>query len=405
METAMLDNPYLDTIISMVLIYATLSVLVSMVNEWYVKHVGQRGTFLKAMIERMLNDPNNLDFGHMIYAHPAIARLRKDADSWPSYISAETIATALTDLIGERGYTLKRVDLGNGLFRWDKADEGEPLTKRFRQGVVGLNDSQIKTLLLGMADRSVATDGTTDLDKARKAIGGWFDDHMDRVSGEYKDKQRYRLFGIALGVSLFLNVDSVHLVRVIFMDEPLRMSLVQQAERVSDSYEALPDSTRTETATLQRMLMETSKPVAAQTPEAADRARDRRDSVLTASMQRVLTIVAGDTLTGNVNDFSRLITDWGLPLGYSHDQPPLVWCDSTARAEVAAIMGATPLMRYYQQRNEKKCMNWIYWAAGILLSSLALSAGSSFWFNALVKLVNIRRAGAKPGRMDDKPAE
>lgn len=401
----MFDNPYLDTIISMVLIYATLSVLVSMINEWYVKNRGQRGTFLKAMVERMLNDPNNHDFGHMIYAHPAIARLRKDAESLPSYISADTFATAVTDLMGERGYTLKRVDLGNGLFRWDKADETEALAKRFHQGLTSLNDSQIKTVLLGMAERALDANGVPDLEKARKAIGAWFDDHMERVSGEYKDKQRYRLFGIALAVSLFLNVDSVHLVRVIFMDEPLRNSLVQQAERTADAVSALPDSSRKDAKALRTALLESSKQAASTDAVVAAKGRTKRDSLLDAGMQRLLLIAVGDTLASGVREVSSLVSEWGLPIGYSHDQPPLVWCDEAKRDSMDKVFGDSSLLRYYKQRNYQKdmvCANWARWVAGILLSSLALSAGSSFWFNLLVKLVNIRRAGAKPVRMDKK---
>lgn len=403
-----IDNPYLDTIISLVLVYATLSVLVSMINEWYVKHKGKRGLFLKAMIERMLNDPNNLDFGHMIYAQPAIARLRKDAEALPSYISADTFATALTDLIGERGYALKRVDLGNGLVRWEKADEAEPLTKRFRQGVVALNDGQIKTLLLGMADRCLvpATNPgdapTVDLEALRGSLGRWFDDHMDRVSGEYKDGQRYRLFGLGLLVALVLNVDSIHLVRVIFMDEPLRTSLVQRAQGVADEVAQLPDSLKAHAPALAGALRKANAEFGSTNPAVAQHARTARDSALAVSMQYWLTTAMGKDGMAKNDSITAMLSEWGLPVGYAWSEPPLLWCDSTERARMAALVSTEPLLRYYKQRSEPRLMNWLYWIAGVLLSSLALSAGSAFWFATLVKLVNIRRAGAKPLRADEK---
>jgi hypothetical protein len=40
----------------------------------------------------------------------------------------------------------------------------------------------------------------------------------------------------------------------------------------------------------------------------------------------------------------------------------------------------------------------LYKAAGLLLTTLAISLGASFWFDALSKLVNLRGTGPKPER-------
>jgi hypothetical protein len=38
----------------------------------------------------------------------------------------------------------------------------------------------------------------------------------------------------------------------------------------------------------------------------------------------------------------------------------------------------------------------IWYFVGIAITGIALSTGAPFWFDILLKLVNIRRAGGKP---------
>ncbi|WP_276484161.1 hypothetical protein [Paraflavitalea pollutisoli] len=40
--------------------------------------------------------------------------------------------------------------------------------------------------------------------------------------------------------------------------------------------------------------------------------------------------------------------------------------------------------------------NFFYYVAGILITAFSLSAGAPFWFDMLMKVVNLRRAGARP---------
>lgn len=404
----MIDNPYLDTLISLVLVYASLSVLVSALLEWINKGLRERGTFLKRMIERMINDPNNLDFGHLLYAHPLIARLRKDVKALPSYISGDAFATALTDIMGERGWTMKSQDAGDGLYRWVKEDEGESLEKRFRKGVLGLKDSQLKSVLLGMADRSAKSAAATDLEALRKNLARWYDDHMDRIGGEYKDAQRWKLYILGFFIAFALNVDSIHLVRVFFLNEPLRDSMVARSEDAADQYSALPDSLQKDWHA-QLSIVHGVKPELAVSDTARQQQRAQVDSAVARISRAVASVEDADAHVASVDSVMEALAQWGLPIGYADDEPPVIWCkkNDTDNKEVQgrlALLNNDPLLRYFDERANHPLLYFFLWLLGVCITGLALSAGAPFWFATLVKLINIRRAGNKPPRADEPKA-
>ncbi|MBP9081204.1 MAG: hypothetical protein KBF80_13235 [Flavobacteriales bacterium] len=66
------NSPYLDTIIALVLVYALLSILVSILLEAWNKRTKERGVFLQRVVYRLLDDPLNRNFGYLIY-HPDYA--------------------------------------------------------------------------------------------------------------------------------------------------------------------------------------------------------------------------------------------------------------------------------------------------------------------------------------------
>ncbi|MBK8531076.1 MAG: hypothetical protein IPL64_04185 [Flavobacteriales bacterium] len=240
----MIDNPYLDTIIALVLIYALLSILVSILLEAWNKRTKERGVFLQRVVLRLLNDPLNRNFGYLIYQHPIINKMRKDGNSYPHYISAEAFANALIDTLAEGAVEVSYVDGPDGNYVKQVTGENDPLAVRLMNGVARLNDSEFKRLMTNFLQRNttptvagmIGTHGSPDLDKLKLELGRWFDDYMERVGGEYKNDQRGKLQFLGLVVALTLNVDSIHMAQVLFLDKDLRDQMVSEAERVSDSY-------------------------------------------------------------------------------------------------------------------------------------------------------------------------
>jgi hypothetical protein len=102
MET-ILNNPLFETIICMLLVFALLSLLASNIIEVVNAYFQERGIMLYDSISGMFNDKSNVNFGQILYDHPAINNLKKDKESLPQYISSAMFASCLIDIISDQG--------------------------------------------------------------------------------------------------------------------------------------------------------------------------------------------------------------------------------------------------------------------------------------------------------------
>ena len=105
---------------------------------------------------------------------------------------------------------------------------GAPLDfNGLREAVAKLPDrrSEIRHGLLTLID---ASDGS--IASARENIAQWFDDSMDRISGWYKRRSQWILFGISALVVAFLNADTVTLTTELWHNTALRQAVVAAAE-------------------------------------------------------------------------------------------------------------------------------------------------------------------------------
>lgn len=400
---AAIDSPYLDTLISLVLIYALLSVFVSILLEGWNKRIKERGVFLQRMVYRLLDDPLNLNFGYLIYQHPIINKMRKDGNSYPHYIPAEGFANALIDTLAEQAVVMRYVDGPDGVLVKQADGQDLPLSERLQRGVQRLNDSEFKRLMLNFLDRNTtATSGQEalapqlDMDKLKKELGRWFDDFMDRATGEYKNGQRGKLRLIGLLVALLLNVDSLHLVRVLLNDRNLRDRMVQRAEAVDQTVSQRKDTTEAglRKAVLQRLSeMDTTHVKGV-----------RNDSLLLRSLALVLSDNSAAREREQADSLLAVLDQWQLPIGWSCTEAPLSWmgrswcaCDS-----VRPPPHPDRLLRYFTARNERSLKQFFLWLLGILITGWSLSLGAPFWFETLSKLINIRRSGLKPLTTDER---
>ena len=119
------SNPIFDIIISLTLIYALLSILVSMGIEWINYYSDQRSKMLKESIVKLLSDVNNLNYGELFYNHISIQSLTKirprrhwmflfenknaaPKKTFPSYVSSSMFADVLIDTIGFQALHLQQ---------------------------------------------------------------------------------------------------------------------------------------------------------------------------------------------------------------------------------------------------------------------------------------------------------
>lgn len=174
--------------------------------------------------------------------------------------------------------------------------------------------------------------GSKSIEEVKPKIEYWYNSYMDRVSGWYKRRLKVSLFFSALLVTIFINADLFRISKALWNDQELRSALVEQAIQVTN------DST---------FLHE----MEGMTPEEK---KEYVDEIYSELKLKSLPIGWVSELPDKESNFFELIS-------YN--------CEKYA--SFSTVFG------------------WI-------LMAFALHLGAQFWFDALVKLVNIRGAGVKP---------
>ncbi len=479
-------NVILDVIISLALIFALLSVLVSLINETWTHYFNYRGKFLKRAIGELINDKQNLNYAELLFNHDIINRLIKTntkllyglvnfkRTNLPGHITANQFADAFIDIMlqqAQRNTPINVSTNADGTIQLSQPTTATPqnLAALFQASLETMNGSKMKDMLSSFHLKSLggsptSTDATHAdyYDKLKKLIGDWFDEYMSQSSGDYKVKQRPRLAAIGLIVAIGLNVDSIHLAKKIFNEPELRASLVNNAMLYSDVLAHQSDSVRYSISGQLAAVKDYHEKVDSLIRVEIKR-KSAKDSTNVDSLMKVikkglqndstklakairLMIDQLDIADSLKNSYSiALQTEIiRLPIGYNQDEAPLSWfgsgcngdckhghhrhndneehgaCekDSSSMKQNCCVHNEAEkkddqkksldephsqeerdqarIMQYYANRNagEGNAV-WMYFL-GIIISSLSLSLGAPFWFEALMKLVNLRRGAVKP---------
>jgi hypothetical protein len=130
----------------------------------------------------------------------------------PGYIPPSTFALALIDLVGRSSGK-------------DQPGHSAPLTiDSLRQNVDKIENPTLKGALLVALDNA---DGK--LEQVRESIETWFNTAMDAVTARYRRNTNFIIFGIALIVSVGINVDTFRVVDYLYRNTSVRDALVAQA--------------------------------------------------------------------------------------------------------------------------------------------------------------------------------
>jgi len=200
--------------------------------------------------------------------------------------------------------------------------------------------SHIRDVLL-----STLTEASNDLDKLRTSIATWFDDSMERLSGAYKRQLKWISMLTGLLVAVAFNADSFNVVTTLWRDQGRRASVVAVATKAAQD-------------------------PAPKTGESVDESKLRDTVDTTERTLRSLPIGWNCVIKGPTAASAR--TPEEVALGY--------WdCAKTKLPDVRLI----------------QILGW-------MLTAAALTLGAPFWFDLLQKFVNIRGAGSKPKREDEK---
>jgi hypothetical protein len=421
----LLSNPILDIILGLVLIYALLSILVSIMNEWLSHAMSGRSKMLHASILKLLSDPYNLAYGELFFNHFSIRNTMKEKPYRrflffknkkaeprkipPQYISSSLFADALMDIIASqskytKGITMQ-IENDRKVFVADLHEAPKELIGQFRDGLTAMNPSPFRDVLQSYLDKA-----GNDYTKLKALIESWFNDYMDRVSGWYKEKQQKKLLLVSLLVVLMLNVDSLHLIKVLSMDDQLRNKLVEHAEVVADRYRQLNDSLREDIgAQVKTVLLNDTGDSAKRmdsavvTEKPSILVKMMSQGLLDSSQQRsVKWILVQDSISRDFLQKSDAVLGTvaalNIPIGYTKDKAPVSWFSGTKIQEIGPGNNDRSGLQVYNNERNRGHNGWVYikYIAGLLISVISLSFGAPFWFSMLIKLVDIRRAGVKP---------
>ena len=424
-----------EVVLGLVFIWLILSTATMQVGEWIANAFRWRAADLERGIRRMLNDDN---LTRLFYDHPLIRSLSEagsDRDTRPSYIPANKFSTVLLSVIQnaeteasillhglyalfprltavkstairkqarldlERLVELARLSIGSEgegamgnlmltTLQKEIADLGSryPELKASSQAV--LEKAQVEKAqvdaLIGALPHAAASggdfqralrgslalrvtnpglrltlsslfigieDSTADcLGVLRSNIESWFNDSMDRLSGHYKRKAQWTAFGIGLLIAVLLNVDTISVSNQLWREPILRQAINASAQQIvnQSSGQVNPPPLSDLIVSLQNQYLNVSLPVG-----------------WTFSPR---TALAGSTCSlGPVAG-----TTFGIGLGGGCLRPV-----DTALASNGWLASLTKLL-------------------GLVMTALATMQGSSFWFDVLVKIVNVRGAGIKP---------
>lgn len=220
--------------------------------------------------------------------------------------------------------------------------EIRPLRSQLSAGVAAIarDNPDLGRTLNALVTRAIENAKDTDeaIANARRNVENWFDRTMERLSGHYKRRAQIFTLIVAFFITLFLNIDSLAIARMLWFNPTLRTALVRNVE--STTGQGQPD-------------------------------------------------IEGTTLQEALADLNSL----QLPIGWSYISDGNL-CKNyigTYYTRVSCIYPAGYNAKY----------SWATRTAlasflGILLTTIAILPGAPFWFDMVSKLVNLRGSGIVP---------
>ncbi|MGZ3183771.1 MAG: hypothetical protein ACXU8N_15145 [Telluria sp.] len=192
----MFGSTVLEVAIGMSFCYAFVALLVTTLQEALASALRLRARTLVKGIQEMLNDPQFTGLARALYSH-ALVNPRDDGlggdphamHNKPSYIDPRHFTMALLDCIGSTPGNFAQLG----------------------RDIDALPDPQLRAALQAMYLRAGG-----ELEAFHACLERWFDNAMERVSGQYKRMAVARSLLLSLLIAVLFNIDSVHLFQVLW---------------------------------------------------------------------------------------------------------------------------------------------------------------------------------------------
>lgn len=222
----MFGSVILEVAAGLTLIYLVLSAVCTAIRESLEAWMRMRSTTLERTLREMLQDPDGTGLTRQLFEHPLIYGLfRGDYDpdklspnagkprrmpwnsSLPSYIPKASFAAALMDLA------------------LPGSDDRKAGLDELKAAIEKIDSEPVKRVLYSAL---MQTDGN--LTSIREFLESWYDSTMERASGWYRRWTQLIVFLLGLGLSVLLNVDTLHVAERLYNDSSQRQTLLAQTE-------------------------------------------------------------------------------------------------------------------------------------------------------------------------------
>jgi hypothetical protein len=340
----------LDVAIGVTFLYLLLALLVTTTQELVASVLGWRSWNLYDAIERMLtgtftlpastakqtNEP--LDLVTQLYRHPLIRNLAEEPAKLKAVVTTRALSwTAkrrLPSYIPSKTFALALLDILRGPDA--AAKSATDILLSAQQTIDRIDDDDLKRALSLFVETATTKveDAEKQAERIRERIEGWFNDRMARASGWYKRKAQLWSMIFATVIVVGFNADTLHVGSRLWKDGALRDSVVAAAAAF--------------------------KPLS--TGESGD-AKAQANSLAKEA---------------------EAIRNAGFPVGWQ-------WLDGgiCARQAEPATTAAPQCWR------PRAWIDRPLLVLGWLISILAVSLGSNFWFDVLGKALQLRGSGPK----------
>lgn len=258
----MFSSSVIEVAIGLSFIFLLLSLMCSAAVEIIESVLKNRATDLERGIRELFNQDGGGNFAAQFYNHPMIRGLyrglygRRNGASigpldyllptnLPSYIPARNFANAVLDIVlhPPAALDVARDDStasGNGAGAVLSLD-AVPLPASM-QSVRTAIKRNFGSSEVGRALRTLAEQAGDNLDVMRTSVEEWFNGSMDRVSGAYKRRTQWIIFGLGLVLAVLLDANTLTIANRLSTDSTLRSVVVAQAGAFANNPNALkPD--------------------------------------------------------------------------------------------------------------------------------------------------------------------
>ena len=384
------------------------------------------------------------------YQHPSIKYLAKGKTSYwgifssskPSYLRPGNFSETLIQMLKNKG-----------------AGETDMQKIGFS---LRFNSLQIQTNSLKQIT-NIYADSAGDIGIFKEKLNQWYNEMMERLSGWFKRKIQFILFIIGLIMAITFNVDSISIAKKLGKDKNAREQLVQMAISASDSNSAIAKALKqSNDSTINDSLLKESYRQVKQASDDAEMVLglgwnlDNLTKIYTTEIpnSRLVTCwnyasirpLCGKNLKTWNTDSLRIITlnnclkdsvmnmisVMQKKLKKETNDSLFTLYAAIIRDKTAALDKFTRSLNYFgdahyiqidriiakdQHRSilegrrnyyaiekiwyvlKKSCSNWLVFL-GFIITALAISLGSNFWFDLLNKLVAMRSSGVKPAEKE-----